>query len=58
MRGAACLDNAAHESTVLDRETICQELDGHLCRCGAHNRMIDAITRSNVAMVHGQVGDE
>jgi len=58
MRGAVCLNKAEQESRVLDRETICQELDGHLCRCGAHNRMIDAMTRANATMIQGQVRDK
>ena len=28
------------------RETIVQALDKHLCRCGAHNRMIRAVQRA------------
>ena len=58
MRGAVCLNKAEQESRVLDRETICQELDGHLCRCGAHNRMIDAMTRANATMIQSQVRDK
>lgn len=29
-----------------DRATLCQALQGHLCRCGAHNRMLRAIQRA------------
>jgi len=32
------------------RETIVQALDKHLCRCGAHNRMIRAVQRAASAM--------
>jgi nicotinate dehydrogenase subunit A len=32
------------------REQIAQALDKHLCRCGAHNRMIRAVQRAAVAM--------
>ena len=32
------------------RETIVQALDKHLCRCGAHNRMIRAVQRAADAM--------
>ena len=32
------------------REAIVQALDKHLCRCGAHNRMIRAVQRAASAM--------
>jgi nicotinate dehydrogenase subunit A len=32
------------------REQIAQALDKHLCRCGAHNRMIRAVQRAAAAM--------
>jgi nicotinate dehydrogenase subunit A len=31
------------------REAIVQSLDKHLCRCGAHNRMIRAVQRAAAA---------
>ena len=34
------------------RETIVQALDKHLCRCGAHNRMIRAVQRAAHAMAN------
>ena len=34
------------------RETIVQALDKHLCRCGAHNRMIRAVPRAADAMAN------
>jgi nicotinate dehydrogenase subunit A len=34
------------------RETIVQALDKHLCRCGAHNRMIRAVQRAAGAMAN------
>ena len=33
-----------------DRAAIVQALDKHLCRCGAHNRMIRAIQRAAAAL--------
>ena len=29
-----------------DRSNVQQALDGHLCRCGAHNRIIDAVLKA------------
>ena len=43
---AALLQKNANPS----REQIAQELDKHLCRCGAHNRMIRAVQRAAAAM--------
>jgi nicotinate dehydrogenase subunit A len=34
------------------REAIVQALDKHLCRCGAHNRMIRAVQRAAAAMAN------
>lgn len=39
MRASAMIDSGAE----LTRNTISENLDGHLCRCGAHNRIIDAV---------------
>lgn len=42
MSAAALLQRQAHPS----REEIVQVLDGHLCRCGAHNRVVRAIEKA------------
>lgn len=42
MSAAALLQREAHPT----RATIVQMLDGHLCRCGAHNRVIRAIEKA------------
>ncbi len=39
MRAKALLDNTA----VLSRQDIAAALDDHLCRCGAHNRILRAV---------------
>lgn len=39
MRASALIDSGAE----LTRNSISENLDGHLCRCGAHNRIIDAV---------------
>jgi len=31
---------------TLDRDLIAHGLDGHLCRCGAHNRIIEAVSQA------------
>ena len=41
MSAAALLQRQAHPT----RQDIVQVLDGHLCRCGAHNRVIRAIEK-------------
>ena len=41
MSAAALLKRQAHPT----RQEIVQALDGHLCRCGAHNRVIRAIEK-------------
>ena len=41
MSAAALLQRQAHPT----RQEIVQALDGHLCRCGAHNRVIRAIEK-------------
>jgi nicotinate dehydrogenase subunit A len=43
---AALLKREPHPS----REAIVQALDKHLCRCGAHNRMIRAVQRAATTM--------
>ena len=35
------------------REQIVQALDGHLCRCGAHARILEAVERAGAAMKGG-----
>jgi nicotinate dehydrogenase subunit A len=42
MSAAALLKRHAHPT----RQDIVQVLDGHLCRCGAHNRVIRAIEKA------------
>jgi nicotinate dehydrogenase subunit A len=42
MSAAALLQRQAHPT----RQEIVQVLDGHLCRCGAHNRVIRAIEKA------------
>ena len=42
MSAAALLQRQAHPT----RQDIVQALDGHLCRCGAHNRVIRAIEKA------------
>ena len=42
MRLKALLDRDSHP----DRDTILTALDGHLCRCGAHPRILKAIERA------------
>jgi nicotinate dehydrogenase subunit A len=42
MSAAALLQRLAHPT----RQEIVQALDGHLCRCGAHNRVIRAIEKA------------
>jgi nicotinate dehydrogenase subunit A len=39
----ALLRQRASQQAELDRQVVCQALDAHLCRCGAHNRMIAAV---------------
>jgi aerobic-type carbon monoxide dehydrogenase small subunit (CoxS/CutS family) len=42
MRIKALLDANVHPT----REEVCEALAGHLCRCGAHPRMIHAVERA------------
>ena len=42
MRVKALLDTGTHPS----REEICEALAGHLCRCGAHPRILHAVERA------------
>lgn len=51
MRLKALLDRVPHP----DRATVCAALDGHLCRCGAHPRILKAVDR---AVAIGQMNAE
>jgi nicotinate dehydrogenase subunit A len=42
MSAAALLQRQPHPS----RQDIVQAIDGHLCRCGAHNRVVRAIEKA------------
>jgi len=42
MRAAAMIDSGVE----LTRDSVAENLDGHLCRCGAHNRIIDAVLQA------------
>jgi len=47
VRSAALVDGAhAENRTVTDAE-VREALDGHLCRCGAHNRIVAAIVEAS-----------
>lgn len=43
MRGAALVDGAREDHEELDDAAVRNALEGHLCRCGAHNRIVRAI---------------
>ncbi len=43
MRAAALVDHARADGHIVDADDVRAALDGHLCRCGAHNRIIEAI---------------
>lgn len=42
MRASALIDSGVE----LTRDSVSVGLDGHLCRCGAHNRIIDAVLQA------------
>lgn len=42
MRATALIESEVE----LTRNSISAQLDGHLCRCGAHNRIIDAVMQA------------
>lgn len=42
MRATAMIDSGVE----LTRNLVSENLDGHLCRCGAHNRIIDAVLQA------------
>lgn len=50
MRGAALVDSARAECRPLTADDVKAGLDGHLCRCGAHNRIISAIVAASTDM--------
>ena len=43
MRAAALVDQARESGRPLEPEVVRAALDGHLCRCGAHNRIVAAV---------------
>jgi nicotinate dehydrogenase subunit A len=43
MQAAALLKKAARDEVVVTEKAIVQALDGHLCRCGSHQRIVKAI---------------
>ena len=50
MRLKALLDAERHP----DRAAVCAALDGHLCRCGAHPRILAAVERAIAIRLSGQ----
>lgn len=44
MRASALIDSGVE----LTRDSVSVGLDGHLCRCGAHNRIIDAVLQAGL----------
>ena len=46
MRAAALIDAPNERNSTLDEDTIRRELDGHLCRCGVHNRVVAAVLKT------------
>ena len=47
MRAAALVDAARKDGAPLEPDTVRQELDGHLCRCGVHNRIVRAVVEAS-----------
>ena len=47
MRAAALADAAHKDGTPLEPDTVRQELDGHLCRCGVQNRIVRAVVEAS-----------
>jgi xanthine dehydrogenase YagT iron-sulfur-binding subunit len=37
-------DDLAAETVTLSRDELCERMSGNLCRCGAYNGIVDAIT--------------
>lgn len=51
MAAKALLDR----NPVPDRHEVARALDGHLCRCGAHNRILDAVILAGRRMREGAI---
>lgn len=49
MRAAAAVDGAKEQGTTLSDDDVRKTLDGHLCRCGAHNRIVRAVVEASEA---------
>jgi len=49
MRAAALVDDARESGQTLGENEVKQALDGHLCRCGVHNRIVAAIVEATEA---------
>lgn len=47
MRSAAAVDQARAAGNPMGEDDVRQCLDGHLCRCGAHNRIVRAIVEAS-----------
>lgn len=47
VRAAALVDAARAESRTVTDSEVREALDGHLCRCGAHNRIVAAIVEAS-----------
>jgi nicotinate dehydrogenase subunit A len=43
MRATSLVDDARRRGSALTDADVRAALDDHLCRCGAHNRIVDAI---------------
>lgn len=48
MRAVPLVDAARCGEIELDRDKVCAALDGHLCRCGVHNRVIESIIAASL----------
>jgi aerobic-type carbon monoxide dehydrogenase small subunit (CoxS/CutS family) len=44
---------ALEKNPKANREAIARQLEGHLCRCGAHGRILDAVESAAAAMKKG-----
>jgi nicotinate dehydrogenase subunit A len=49
MRSAALVDDARSQGRPLTDLEVREALEGHLCRCGAHNRIIAAVIEASEA---------
>jgi aerobic-type carbon monoxide dehydrogenase small subunit (CoxS/CutS family) len=43
VRTAVLVDRAHERGAALSDQEVREALDGHLCRCGAHNRIVAAV---------------